>query len=129
MNETRESADDYARVILTLSNNTRIISCRDGIQWILQKRTGGRWRAHSYIRHKDSLLRHIEKYGIELDPTAQEVLEDLPPVHPWGTFGSNRPIDRQKTCSESVQERLGYHLPDIRIDGSETISEDGSQSH
>ena len=82
MNNSRESADDYTRVILTLSGNTRIISCRDGIQWILQKRTGGQWKARKYIRHKDSLLQHIEKYGIELDPTAQEVLEGLPPVYP-----------------------------------------------
>lgn len=45
-NETRtsnrEEADDYHSVIVILSNGWRVIECRDGIQWILQRSHGTR---------------------------------------------------------------------------------------
>ena len=47
-----ETADDYCRVICRY-DSYRIIRCRDEIQFILQRRVGGRhkwpWRALAYV--------------------------------------------------------------------------------
>lgn len=49
----RESADDYHRVVAVLNDRWRVIECRDGIQWVLQRRgspetiRGDDWRSRS----------------------------------------------------------------------------------
>jgi len=32
-----ESYDEYARVVVNLDGKTRVIECRDGVQWIVQR--------------------------------------------------------------------------------------------
>jgi hypothetical protein len=58
-----EEADDYADVVSNLSSTWRVIRCRDAIQWILQRRTGGRWRAQSYCTTREALLRCVREKG------------------------------------------------------------------
>lgn len=54
-----ESADHYRDVIFT-GERFRVIVCRDGIQWIVQRRgpktmAGARWRSHSYVTTRNAL--------------------------------------------------------------------------
>ena len=55
----RESSDHYSYVILRLNNRWRIILCRQGLQWILQRREsfhGGAWRGFRYFRTREALI-------------------------------------------------------------------------
>jgi hypothetical protein len=55
-----ETTEEYPAVIAVLDARTRVIECRDGIQWIIQRRQGkGRdpWRGVSFCRTKEALLR------------------------------------------------------------------------
>ena len=54
-----ETADAYEGVI-TRQGKYRVILCRDGIQWIIQRRKGGAgrcWRALSYCTTRAALIR------------------------------------------------------------------------
>lgn len=57
---SREGDDTYLKVVLVLDQSTRIIECRDGIQWIIQRKdrlnkTGSRWRGTAYCRTRARL--------------------------------------------------------------------------
>ena len=55
-----ETTDGYPAVVAVLDDKTRVIECRAGIQWILQRRTnGGRfpWASVSFCRTKEALVR------------------------------------------------------------------------
>ena len=57
-------SDNYPNVVARLGVDWRVIVCRDGIQWIVQRRVGkrhggARWEARSYCRSRDGLLRAL----------------------------------------------------------------------
>jgi hypothetical protein len=55
-----EHAEDYPHVVAVLDAKTRVIECADGIQWIVQRRTGSLktpWAGRSFCRTKEALLR------------------------------------------------------------------------
>ena len=59
---TGEESDNYPNVVARLGGDWRVIVCRDGIQWIVQRRTGkrhgrARWEARSYCRSREGLIR------------------------------------------------------------------------
>jgi hypothetical protein len=60
---TRESADDYHKVVAQLNARWRVIECADGVQWILQHRTASEskptshWKSRSYCRDREALRR------------------------------------------------------------------------
>jgi hypothetical protein len=58
-------SDGYADVVAVLDENRRVIS--DGVQWMLQVRTGGRWKPRSYCRTKEALIRCCGGGTPELD--------------------------------------------------------------
>jgi hypothetical protein len=68
----RESDEDYP-VVVRLDDKSRIIECKDGIQWIAQHRYGGRWRNISFYLDRDVM---IERSGATGDALA--VLQALP---------------------------------------------------
>jgi hypothetical protein len=80
----QESADDYHRVVAVLNARWRVIECRDGIQWILQRRNapekarGDDWRGRSYFRTREALIRCTCASAGEIDPAAATVLASLP---------------------------------------------------
>ena len=79
----RERDDNYQRVIVELAPRWRIIVCKDGIQWILQKRSAepshsGEWRGVSYLTDRDALIELSVKLGLLSDPFKRAVLEALP---------------------------------------------------
>ena len=65
---------DEAYPCLVRVGDVRVIECRDGIQWILQRRRpGGRWADLGYFRNRDAL---IERSELDLAE-----LRALPPYH------------------------------------------------
>jgi hypothetical protein len=55
-----ESSDQYPRILVIINAGTRVIECKDGLQWIIQRRAGGGrdpWRGVSFCRTKEALLR------------------------------------------------------------------------
>jgi len=76
----RESDDSYPRVVIRLSAKLRVIECRDGIQWILQRCKGGQWRGFSFHRDREVL---IARCG-PISSDALALLRALPPFHLGG---------------------------------------------
>jgi hypothetical protein len=72
----REKDESYYRVIVRLSDKSRVIECSDGIQWIIQYLSGRLWRGVSFHRDRDVL---IERSGATGDALA--VLQALPARH------------------------------------------------
>lgn len=69
--------DDHYPAITRWNGSRRVIECRDRLQWIVQRRVGGRWRNVSYHRDRDAL---IERCGA--GSTALAILRSLPGRHP-----------------------------------------------
>jgi hypothetical protein len=79
----RERDDNYAKVIAQLAPRWRVIICKDGIQWILQKRSvpfpnTGTWAGTSYSTTRDALIAACSDRGLLSEPSASQVLEALP---------------------------------------------------
>ena len=65
----RERDDHYAKVIVQLGPRWRIITCKHGIQWILQKRSvappnTGTWAGKSYATTLDGLIAACSGRGL-----------------------------------------------------------------
>ncbi|MCP4316237.1 MAG: hypothetical protein GY789_09515 [Hyphomicrobiales bacterium] len=78
-----EEADDYPHVVFQQGATFRLITCRDGIQWIPQTRgtqavASTRWKPRSYHRSKKSLIRRLHTLLPEVDPKNQAILDALP---------------------------------------------------
>lgn len=80
--QKQETSDNYAGVIAVLSDGWRVIICKDGIQWILQRRKKGGaqrpWRGQGYFRTRRALLRVCATSCDRIDPCAMAALVALP---------------------------------------------------
>ena len=56
----RQESDESYEGVISREGDLRIVNCRDDIQWIVQRLTGGRWRNKSFHRTRASL---IQRYG------------------------------------------------------------------
>lgn len=96
----QETSESYWGVISDLSARYRIIICKDGLQWILQRRkTGGAerpWRGVGYFTTKEALLRVCATSCGRIAPTAHEALQSLP--------------DRARNCVAALKTSI----PDAR---------------
>jgi hypothetical protein len=63
----QESADDYPGVVADFGNKWRIITCRAGEQWILQRKSGT-WEARSFCRTSDALRRVVREHVGNVEP-------------------------------------------------------------
>jgi hypothetical protein len=62
LENNREESQSYRTIVATLNADWRVIECRDGIQWILQRRAGNEaWRAA--LGRKELLLEQKEALG------------------------------------------------------------------
>ena len=80
-NSHRESSDNYSHVILRLNSRCRIILCRQGLQWILQRREnlhGGAWRGFRYFRTRKALIEECGRLGLLSNTAAAQLRETLP---------------------------------------------------
>lgn len=77
-----EGSGDYQGVIVRLNDHWRVIACRDGIQWILQRRHDrkglSRWDGNSFSTERAPLLRCIRERAGSCDPAALQCLAILP---------------------------------------------------
>ena len=62
----REESDNYPVVVAVLTDRWRVIVCRDGLQWILQRRKAvvgdPVWQGRSYCSSRDALLRCVVEH-------------------------------------------------------------------
>lgn len=77
--EVGEQADDYARVVVRIGDEHRVIVCKAGIQWIVQRMAGGRWRGERYHRSREGLLRAVAT----LPDAGDDVLATLSALPKW----------------------------------------------
>src|SRR5262249_296055 len=72
----QESADLYPHVVAQLAPKWRVIECRDGEQWILQRRSTS-WEARSHCRTSEALRRVVREHvGDDVDlPELPEFLK------------------------------------------------------
>ena len=81
----RESDDNYP-AMTHLDDRHRVINCRDGIQWIVQRRmntSGSGWRGLSFCRTREALIRDAERrLGAPIPKDAAAILSALPERHP-----------------------------------------------
>ena len=80
----RERDDNYSRIVVLLTPRWRIIVCKHGIQWILQKRSveppnKGTWAGKSYATTRGGLMAACSGRGLLFEPTARLTIEPLPP--------------------------------------------------
>lgn len=75
---TREKDDDYCRVVAVLNDNWRVIECKDGIQWIIQKASPSEWRSKKYLRDRESLIQRVRSLCGPVNDTAMARLVALP---------------------------------------------------
>ncbi|MCR9151252.1 MAG: hypothetical protein NXH83_13845 [Rhodobacteraceae bacterium] len=77
-----ETADDYVGTVAQLNATWRVIVCRDGIQWILQRRKNGGaerpWRSVHYCQTRKALTRLCATLCGRVDPLALATLHALP---------------------------------------------------
>lgn len=77
-----EKSPDYYRVIAYLNSDWRLILCKGGFQWILQKKRGSEWKNRWFVRTKSGLHRglralQIEEWG-EINESALRRMHELP---------------------------------------------------
>jgi len=82
-NTHRETSDFYNGVIAVLASRWRVVTCRNGIQWILQKRAAeplheGIWRGQSYFTNRDALLEACASRELLSDEKVCALLNALP---------------------------------------------------
>lgn len=78
-----ETADSYNQIVARLSDSWRVVVCKDGIQWILQRtdaqRSGqARWKAVGYFQSSDTLQRVSRTACQDSDAFALAVIAALP---------------------------------------------------
>lgn len=78
----RETADNYPCVVARLNDDWRVITCRNGIQWVLQRRGDrgsgpAQWKGVSYCQTREALKRVSREAG-PIEPAAWEALALLP---------------------------------------------------
>lgn len=79
----RERDDYYANVVLQFSPRWRIITCKHGMQWILQKLSvappnTGTWAGKSYATTREGLMAACSGRGLLFEPSVMTILSVLP---------------------------------------------------
>jgi hypothetical protein len=86
----RESDDAYRDVAATLAEDLRVIVCKNGLQYIPQRRhadglRGAAWRSLCYCALKSSLIRAYEGLQGRSGPVSTAALDALPEkARDWG---------------------------------------------
>jgi hypothetical protein len=82
MSSKQETSDHYGGVIARLCPVHRVVTCRDDLQWIVQRRKKGGaerpWRGVGYVRTRDALIRVCASLCGRIDPHAMVILVTLP---------------------------------------------------
>jgi hypothetical protein len=113
LNSHRESDDAYPAVV-QLDAKTRVINCRDNIQWILQRKRGDQWYGIAYCRIRDALIREAKRQlGLATEPLnalpqrCDGLIDDEPRCDVCGRIksGPDPKLPRHLFC---IAERKGF---------------------
>lgn len=79
----RERDETYSRIVTQCRDNWRIIRCKRGLQWIIQKRSSGRpnrgvFIGKSFHTTRQSLIEACSRLQLLDDPKILQSLLDLP---------------------------------------------------
>jgi hypothetical protein len=75
--------DDAYPVIAQIDAKTRVINCKDDMQWIVQRRRcADNWTSMSFCQTREALIRDARRRAGDLPPTPLAVLHWLPEWHP-----------------------------------------------
>ena len=79
----RERDETYSRIVTKCRDNWRIIRCKRGLQWIIQKRSTGRpnrgvFIGKSFHTTRQSLIEACSRLQLLDDPKVLQSLLDLP---------------------------------------------------
>lgn len=79
----REEDGNYRAVVANLNNDWRVIECRDGLQWIIQKRRGerngqARFEGKSFCSTRDGLILTVAKKCGDITFEGKEAIFGLP---------------------------------------------------
>ena len=79
----KERDDNYFAVVAMLAPRWRVILCKNGIQFILQRhfaetKHSGAWRANSFHVSRDSLFKACVTLDLLSDPKMEQLLAKLP---------------------------------------------------
>ena len=79
----KERDDHYFAVLAMLTPRWRVILCKSGSQFILQRHFAetehsGAWRANSFHVSRNSLMKACVTLGLLSDPKMEQLLADLP---------------------------------------------------
>jgi hypothetical protein len=80
----KETADEYPGVVTILNAGWRVITCRDRLQWILQRRGSPEstraddWRRRAFCRTSEALRRCTREYAGPVRERAAMILAGLP---------------------------------------------------
>ena len=79
----RERDETYSRIVTQCRDNWRIIRCKRGLQWIIQKRSTGRpnrgvFIGKSFHTTRQSLIEACSRLQLLDDPKILQSLLDLP---------------------------------------------------
>ena len=79
----RERDETYSRIVTQCRDNWRIIRCKRGLQWIIQKRSAGRpnrgvFIGKSFHTTRQSLIEACSRLQLLDDPKVLQSLLDLP---------------------------------------------------
>jgi hypothetical protein len=88
---SRRETDESYQGAISREGDLRIVNCRDDIQWIVQRLSGGQWRNKSFHRSRLSL---ICRYG------PLEIILSLPEHHD----GFVEAIPRCKVCGRILSK-------------------------
>lgn len=85
MTSHRETDEDYRNVVLTWTHSekkaTRLVACKDGLQWIVQYRAGpNRWRNQHFCCTRAALERLLPGMADEIRATLPETFGALPSI-------------------------------------------------
>lgn len=61
-----------------LNQGWRVVICPANHQWVLEYQQGGRWRARSFFRTSEALLRVSMELAGDIDAEAWDKLKSLP---------------------------------------------------
>jgi hypothetical protein len=73
-----EEIDTYP-AIAVLNGKWRVVVCKHSIQWILQRRSGERWRSRYFCRTRAGLMQCVHEHAGQIDGIALAIVLRLPP--------------------------------------------------
>lgn len=84
-----EGSPAYYRVVCYLSEKVRLIVCKDGIQWIIQRRKGPKYEGFWFARTKNGLLRGLYRLDADEPISAKtwEIVNALPEIQNLDNLG------------------------------------------